>query len=67
MFSARILATWARRSPRFFEIACSTLVTWQKRAVMRRAFVRMETHMLRDIGLTAWEAQYEAQKPFWRA
>jgi uncharacterized protein YjiS (DUF1127 family) len=42
------------------------LVTWQKRARMRRQLAAMDTRMLRDIGLTHGDRDCEAAKPFWR-
>jgi uncharacterized protein YjiS (DUF1127 family) len=32
----------------------------------RVELVRMNAHMLKDIGISAAEAEYEANKPFWR-
>jgi uncharacterized protein YjiS (DUF1127 family) len=37
---------------------------WRYRSRMELA--RMDAHMLKDIGITAVEAEYEANKPFWR-
>jgi uncharacterized protein YjiS (DUF1127 family) len=31
----------------------------------RRALLKLEPHLLRDIGLTEAEARREAQRPFW--
>jgi uncharacterized protein YjiS (DUF1127 family) len=36
-------------------------------ARQRRQLARLEPHLLRDIGLTAHEAQTEAQRPRWDA
>jgi uncharacterized protein YjiS (DUF1127 family) len=44
-----------------------TLKTWKSRIVSRRELMELDTHMLRDIGLTDLEAQEEGNKPFWRA
>ncbi len=33
----------------------------------RRELVRLDEHMLRDIGLGRSQALFEADKPFWRA
>jgi uncharacterized protein YjiS (DUF1127 family) len=32
----------------------------------RRRIARLDSHMLRDIGITFAEAEAEANKPFWR-
>ncbi|RED12872.1 DUF1127 domain-containing protein [Pontivivens insulae] len=41
------------------------LKTWTVRARSRRHLARLEPHILRDIGLTDFEARTEAQRPFW--
>ena len=33
----------------------------------RRELIRLDEHMLRDIGLSRSQALFEAHKPFWRA
>jgi uncharacterized protein YjiS (DUF1127 family) len=33
----------------------------------RMALAQLDTHLLRDIGVTFAEAENEANKPFWRA
>lgn len=40
---------------------------WAQRRAQRRALARLESHLLRDVGLSAAEATREAAKPFWRA
>ncbi|MGQ0566666.1 MAG: DUF1127 domain-containing protein [Gemmobacter sp.] len=40
--------------------------SWQDRRQTRAALRRLDTHMIRDIGLDAREAQAEAAKPFWQ-
>ena len=42
------------------------LVIWSERAKSRELLRTMDAHRLRDIGLTAAEAQLESVKPFWR-
>ncbi len=37
------------------------------RANQRQALFEMDERMLKDIGITRYEAVFEAQKPFWRA
>lgn len=43
----------------------ATLVIWQERRKSRRALGTLDDHMLRDIGLTRYEAQTESERPFW--
>lgn len=43
----------------------SLVALWAHRAGTRRALREMEDWQLRDIGLSAAEAQREARKPFW--
>ena len=39
---------------------------WQERSAGRDALVRLDHHMLRDIGLTRADVERELMKPFWR-
>lgn len=43
-----------------------TVVAWETRRRTRLAIRRLESHLLRDIGLDPTEARTEAQKPFWQ-
>jgi uncharacterized protein YjiS (DUF1127 family) len=40
---------------------------WRRRLRDRRALAVMSDRSLRDIGLTRYDADWEARKPFWRA
>jgi uncharacterized protein YjiS (DUF1127 family) len=40
---------------------------WRRRLRDRRALAAMSDRSLRDIGLTRYDADWEARKPFWRA
>lgn len=40
--------------------------TWRRRAAARRELASLSDGVLRDIGITRFEAQLEAEKPFWR-
>lgn len=42
------------------------LAKWSMRARTRRALSTLDTHMLRDIGLTPDSAEIEANKRFWQ-
>jgi len=39
---------------------------WRQRKNGRLELARLDHRMLRDIGLTRFEAEYEINKPFWR-
>jgi uncharacterized protein YjiS (DUF1127 family) len=41
------------------------LSTCAERSAQRRALAELDSHRLRDIGLTREEAQAEVGKPFW--
>lgn len=42
------------------------VVQWMARRRNRQALARLDTHLLRDIGLDAWRAADEATRPFWK-
>ena len=44
----------------------TTLRRWHRNLTTRRALRALDTHQLRDIGLSAATAQREARRPFWR-
>ncbi|MBT0964035.1 DUF1127 domain-containing protein [Denitromonas iodatirespirans] len=44
-----------------------TLKTWIKRSRDRRDLREMEEHLLRDVGISRGQANFEGNKPFWRA
>jgi uncharacterized protein YjiS (DUF1127 family) len=39
---------------------------WRRRRRSRVSLCRLNSHMLKDVGLTYAEAEHEANKPFWR-
>jgi uncharacterized protein YjiS (DUF1127 family) len=45
----------------------SEVAEWRRRSRGRRALAAMSDRSLRDIGLTRYDADWEASKPFWRA
>ena len=55
-----ILAPWLRRT-------IETLELWARRIRDRDALLRLDDHVLKDIGLTRAEAEAQWRKPFWRA
>ena len=44
----------------------SEIGEWRRRLRDRRALATMSDRSLRDIGLTRYDADWEARKPFWR-
>ena len=44
-----------------------TLATWQERAARRTHLSELDAFLLKDMGVTRADAEYEAAKPFWRA
>ncbi|MEZ5797238.1 MAG: DUF1127 domain-containing protein [Paracoccaceae bacterium] len=51
---------------RLMVAAALTLARWDDRRRSRRALVRLEPRLLRDIGLSETAATRECDKPFWR-
>jgi uncharacterized protein YjiS (DUF1127 family) len=45
---------------------CAALREWRRRRNGRLELARLDERMLRDIGLTRVDAEYEINKPFWR-
>ena len=43
------------------------LAEWQDRAEYRRHLAELDDRLLRDIGLSRYDVQREAAKPFWLA
>ena len=44
-----------------------TVLDWQDRSRQRHRLGEMDDHLLRDIGLSRADLEYESSKPFWRA
>jgi uncharacterized protein YjiS (DUF1127 family) len=43
------------------------LVEWRRRIRSRDELMGLSDYSLRDIGLSRWDAEAEASKPFWMA
>jgi uncharacterized protein YjiS (DUF1127 family) len=43
-----------------------TLESWQERVHQRRHLLELDERLLRDIGLSRYDVEREAAKPFWR-
>jgi uncharacterized protein YjiS (DUF1127 family) len=54
-----------RQLVRALERALTLLLRWQELAQQRRALMRLDDHMLKDIGLSRVDALREAERPFW--
>ena len=50
----------------FLSGVCATMRKWRQRKNGRLELARLDERMLRDIGLTRVDADYEINKPFWR-
>jgi uncharacterized protein YjiS (DUF1127 family) len=46
-------------------IAALRLLRWRELARQRRALLTLDDRMLKDIGITRVDAEYEAGRPFW--
>jgi uncharacterized protein YjiS (DUF1127 family) len=49
-----------------YEAFNQILGTWRRRSRERRELAQLDHRTLRDLGLTEGQAQFEANKPFWR-
>jgi uncharacterized protein YjiS (DUF1127 family) len=50
----------------FLRAVRAALREWRQRRIGRFELARLDERMLRDIGLTRFDAEYEINKPFWR-
>ena len=50
---------------RLLMVAAVKVGRWETNWRTRKALEKLDTHMLRDIGLTEAQAQAEWDKPFW--
>ena len=57
----------SRRAASWLGRVRATLRLWQDRVSGRQQLLRLDEHVLRDIGITRLQAEAEANKPFWRA
>lgn len=54
-------------SHHLFANVLATLKEWRRRARSRQELAALSDRCLRDIGVTRYDADNEARKPFWRA
>ena len=65
VFPEWVFAGQPTRKPRRAGLSMQRIVAWYRRSQQRRRLRELDAHLLRDIGLTAEEAHFEASKPFW--
>ncbi len=51
---------------RVTKAAVNMLLSWQQRARERHRLASFDEHMLRDLGLSRADIEFELRKPFWR-
>ena len=56
----------ARAAAPIIQLLLGLLSTWLQRARERRALHGLDDGMLKDIGLTRADIDFEVHKPFWR-
>ena len=56
----------SRRLSAFLRRLRAALREWRRRRNGRLELARLDERMLRDIGLTRCDAEFEINKPFWR-
>lgn len=49
-----------------FRTLADILAAWQARLDSRRHLLELDDRLLRDIGISRYDAEREAAKPFWR-
>lgn len=47
--------------------AVSLIKTWRRRSIQRRALANLSDHLLKDMGINRYDADFETSKPFWKA
>ena len=64
--NSEIRPIWKLRSRRVPRLVWRKIALWAERARQRQALAGLDDQMLRDIGITRYEAVRECEKPFWR-
>ena len=65
ILNARTLARLPLLSRLAFDFAF-TVAKWQMRSVTRKSLTKLDSHMLRDIGMKPSDAHFESTKRFWQ-
>ncbi|MDH3695041.1 MAG: DUF1127 domain-containing protein [Gammaproteobacteria bacterium] len=50
----------------FVEHGVATVHKWNQRSLERRQLSQLDDNLLKDIGISRVDAQFEASKPFWK-
>ena len=58
-------ATLAKKASAGIGTVFADLYTWRERARQRRLLLTLSDHMLKDVGITRADAEFEARKPCW--
>jgi uncharacterized protein YjiS (DUF1127 family) len=56
----------ADRAIAWLRNAIAILKLWHERGRQRRALAQLSPYLLRDLGITRYDAEMESNKPFWR-
>ena len=59
--------SWSERIGAAAVAAVDQARQWRERVRSRQALLRLDDHMLRDLGVDRATAQYRGSRPFWRA
>ncbi|MEZ5628067.1 MAG: DUF1127 domain-containing protein [Rhodocyclaceae bacterium] len=43
----------------------TTITVWRQRSASRRELRELDEHVLRDVGISRGQADFEGNKPFW--
>ncbi len=57
--------SFVRKVARRADRVITALLRWHELARQRRALLRLDDHMLKDVGLSRADAVREAERPFW--
>lgn len=57
---------WDSKALLLLSVFVETLLLWRRRQIFRQQLLRMDEHLLADIGLDQNQALDELHKPFWR-
>jgi uncharacterized protein YjiS (DUF1127 family) len=59
--------SWSQRVSAAAVAAIAQVREWRERVRSRQALLRLDDHMLRDLGIDRATAQFMGSRPFWRA
>jgi uncharacterized protein YjiS (DUF1127 family) len=64
-FARKALPLRLRPGPAWTRRAIELILDWQEVARQRRALLKLDERLLKDIGITRADAEREASRPFW--